>query len=1009
MSDIFDDIFGEDDELEAILSEAKDMNDSKTESVTENQEESVGGWSMDDIDRLIAGEDVEKSSEDSDFDFGMFSIKPITEATDVVEMQDVSSGEEEVEGQEMFFDDEPEEFSFDLSDLETVVIPEEEQAAPESKYAKPVRREPEFSEVIDSEPVNVAGIEETEVDAEESPEEVDEPKEFESLVDFPEPSAWEQPMDYEKESALINKLFEEGILSEEEESHEEPAAETEPAENTQESSIVIEEIIEETETAEEQTDETPEKTEEEKIADYRTKFYERIKVDEPEEEEETPEGPIDKSGFVVRKNEGKADEDLDIVPTIVAAEDVGHNDSDKTKIVKEGTKKPETFEDDDVEGQIVLTGFSDIPDDSAPEQSNENDVEASLWTRRKQKAKNFKIEGIDDEGFGEGFDDIEAEEERYRNEAENNEEVEDDTSDSPAYKEYTNPSERNSFYDKLAVKVEKAKKSLILTGIIAAVMLIVSLIPSVVEKLQIESKLFSGESMVLCVFQALLLIVCVALDSERFFDSLTGLIKGKITSGTAVSLSLAVDLFENTLAAVFISNEVPVFSAVAVMGVVLLKAADYMNAKRIYGNFSVCAFNYEHNMYAVHSFDNESEVFELGRGLLMGNADMLYSSNVLFPSDFMKKSKEEYDESKYDKITLIASTAAALIGAIVSLIAVEDAKAITAFSVFTGCFCISVPALSAFVSAFITRFANHKLNSEGTMIASLTEAEKISQANAVVIDSADIFDRDKCTMYGMKGFHTLRTDAVLLYASAMVIKSGGPLKECFEKVVDGRQDLLPPVRELVYEDKMGISARIYDQKVLLGNRNMLIHHNINAPDKSIEDKYLHNGHKVIYLACNEQLAALFVVGYSIDEALKPQLKRLQNNGIQVLVRTNDVNVTEKLISSSFDLSENNFKILSSVAGRLYKRRKDTINDSLPAGVIHDGKANSMIKAISSACSMVSGMKIGRILRAVLSVLGLILGVVIACVGENGLTAASAALIMLGEIGITTGTLFVYNK
>jgi hypothetical protein len=252
-------------------------------------------------------------------------------------------------------------------------------------------------------------------------------------------------------------------------------------------------------------------------------------------------------------------------------------------------------------------------------------------------------------------------------------------------------------------------------------------------------------------------------------------------------------------------------------------------------------------------------------------------------------------------------------------------------------------------------------------------------------------------------------DVVLLYTAAMVIKSGGPLRECFEQVVDSRADLLPPVRELVYEDKMGISARIYEQKVLLGNRNMLVHHNIKAPDKAYEDRYAHDGRKVIYLAVNEQLAAMFVVSYSVDENIKNYLKQLENNGIQILVRTNDVNVTENLISESFGLNPDNFKILSSVAGRLYKRRKDSVTDRLPAGIIHDGGAFSMLKAMATACSMAAKNRIGIFMQIAAMVLGVVLTVVSGIAGEGGITILWAVLIMLLEAAGIAGTILLGRK
>ena len=296
------------------------------------------------------------------------------------------------------------------------------------------------------------------------------------------------------------------------------------------------------------------------------------------------------------------------------------------------------------------------------------------------------------------------------------------------------------------------------------------------------------------------------------------------------------------------------------------------------------------------------------------------------------------------------------------------------------------------------------------MISGLDAAEKTAGANAVVLDSADIFDRSRCTMHGMKDFKNIRIDDVLLYAAALIIKSGGPLRESFEQVVDGRQDLLPPVRELVYEDKLGIAARIHNQKVLLGNRNLLVNHNIEMPEKAIEERYSHSGRKVMYLAVAGKIAALFVVSYAVDKNLEGYLRLLEKNGIQVLIRTNDVNVTEELIAESFGMPQQNFKVLSSVAGRLFKRRRDAVCDRLPARIVHDGTAYSMLRAVAASCSITAKRKLGSIVQIVLSALAFIVCAVLYATSLgfvlNGLTAAvflgiglliSSGIMLIGKI------------
>lgn len=756
-----------------------------------------------------------------------------------------------------------------------------------------------------------------------------------------------------------------------------------------------------------------EKTEEEKVIDYRKKFFEKLNPEDieiPNYDDKDPEYPFDKSGIVVLKNGAKTEDNLDIMPTVMAAEDARNIDEEKTKIMAIPGKAPviEIPEPVDVEGQIILNDFVDIPEEARPEKAREEDVEESLWKRRKQKAKTFVLDDISGDGFSDALNNLnedlplETEEPQKISPKDTTKSILDSVG------EYTDPAERNRIHSKLAEKVKSTTVSAIIIGVIDIIMIIVSLIPGVCTLLEMAEP----DAVIICVINALLLIAAAAVDSQKIIEICSSVFKGKFSADTAIVVSILVAFIENCVSAL-LKGAIPVFGVVAVFAIFINKMTDLLNAKRVYDNFSVCAFSYENNLNAVHKLENESEIFELGRGLLMGNAEILYSSNIKFPANFIKNSEKNDEDNKYSLFLIIGSLVASLIAAVISALSninAADTKAsvLLGLSVFAAAVCLSAPVFGKFIPSFITFVTNKRLNKEGTVVTSIDAAEHIAASNAVVLDSADIFDRKSCTMHGMKDFKSMRIDVVLLYAAAMVIKSGGPLKECFEEVVDGRQDLLPPVKELVYEDKLGISARIYDQKVLLGNRNMLVHHNIKAPEKAFEDKYIHDGRKVIYLACNEQLAAMFVVSYSVDENIKGYLKLLEANGIQILVRTNDVNVTEELISSRFGLNPDNFKILSSVAGRLYKRRKDAVIDELPAELVHDGESTSMLKAIASCCTMVKKNKFGTFIQIAAMFIGIVFATLAGC-GEAGITAIISVLIMLLESALVTGILFLDKK
>ena len=58
------------------------------------------------------------------------------------------------------------------------------------------------------------------------------------------------------------------------------------------------------------------------------------------------------------------------------------------------------------------------------------------------------------------------------------------------------------------------------------------------------------------------------------------------------------------------------------------KISDAITARRVYGNFQVCAFNYDHNMYAVHKFEIATTKTQLACKSLLSQASDFYTGRA---------------------------------------------------------------------------------------------------------------------------------------------------------------------------------------------------------------------------------------------------------------------------------------------------------------------------------------------------------------------------------------------
>ncbi|HZK38854.1 MAG TPA: hypothetical protein VFD23_01725, partial [Clostridia bacterium] len=702
--------------------------------------------------------------------------------------------------------------------------------------------------------------------------------------------------------------------------------------------------------------------------------------------------PIEKPGVIVEKGVSARTSDLEPMPTVLPAEEVlraARLAEDKTKINGTLPTAPQKETKDMLDGQIILKGFES--NEHQPEKVCEVSVEEDLLLKRREKAKNFiKLIGIPEEG--------EEDEHNYRGFEEiSSDEEEDEKQTQPSSKkkspEYRFPEQRNRIYASIHSAVKKTTASVFALGIIQVLCLALLALPRFFESAAVDAPLFAAGEPTSIFLNLILLSLACFFSMPILMSGYKALFKLRPNCDTGVSLAVTacgLHLFAALLVPPSGNFVFTSFCAVAVFGLLLNFTARKISHSTALNNFRFCAFDSPQDLYSIGAIEDANDAFEIGRGILMSNPTLIYSAKTQFPTDFVANAKDIGLAQTFCKILVPVTSGVAVITGLVSGLVAKDF--LFGFSMFTAAMCLGVPVASLLASVLPLRSANKRLNLDGAMIANQDAAEECAKSNAVVIDSADIFDRARCDMHGMKEFKNFRLDDVLLYTAAMVIHSGGPLTDVFDKVIAGHRELLPPVKSFSYEDRQGLSALIHGHKILLGNRTFLVNHSIEVPNKTDEDKYKHDGRKILYLAIANKIAAIFVVSYKADESLLPYLQTLASNGIQLLVRTCDANITEDLLSDCLELPITNIKVISATAGRLFRRIRGRVKETAPARVLHNGSAFTLLKSIAAASGLNFSICAGQVVQTI--GVGLGLAGLITLIALSATSGAGALQILL---------------
>ena len=190
----------------------------------------------------------------------------------------------------------------------------------------------------------------------------------------------------------------------------------------------------------------------------------------------------------------------------------------------------------------------------------------------------------------------------------------------------------------------------------------------------------------------------------------------------------------------------------------------------------------------------------------------------------------------------------------------------------------------------------------------------MDKASAVAMDASDIFTASVTKFRAIKGSRLSTNDCAVL--AAATLKGTGSLMWSgfagFEEEIDGE---LPETEDLQYESKRGFICECAGRRVMVGNRNMLLKHDIDAPSKEEEKRYA--GNKcAMYVVVDGILSATFLVNYKVIASLQKTVVAFNKTGLVLLLTSKDPCLTENFVSLKFGSDIASVKILDEDASEL---------------------------------------------------------------------------------------------
>lgn len=535
--------------------------------------------------------------------------------------------------------------------------------------------------------------------------------------------------------------------------------------------------------------------------------------------------------------------------------------------------------------------------------------------------------------------------------------------------DYTNEEDARSIRLELNHNIKKLFVRSMLTGIIAAISVVLTVITRIFPESICSAVAFAPAAY--AVFNFILVGFSIFINRISVASGLTPLVHFKGNSDTPVAVG-AVTAVLQIIISFFCLGDLQGFYVNYYCVAVLLaffanNCGKLFMVLRVKDNFKFITSNGQ--KYAAKIYNNETVANQMMSGTAADKNIIAYHHKTSFPANFLKISyAPDPSEDLASKLAPVTTLAGFLIAIMYGFANASFTGAFNAFALITA---VAIPVSTLLAVNVPVRRLCKTLLTYDSMLAGYPSVKQFCDSTGIMLDATELFPADCIELEGIKTFEDYAIDESLLCGIAVLKEAGNPIANAFDSVVAETKETLPEVESVLYEDEIGLVGWINSERILVGSRRLLEKYNVETPSNEYEDKYTSKGRQITYLAKAGRLVAMFVTNYNADSELKLELQRAEANGISILIRTTDFNVTNDLVAQKYNLFYRSIKVLPTGLGNVLKEAESTVEETSRSYLITSGRLASMARAISGCVKIKHNISLAIIIQLISIILGVL--------------------------------------
>ena len=487
----------------------------------------------------------------------------------------------------------------------------------------------------------------------------------------------------------------------------------------------------------------------------------------------------------------------------------------------------------------------------------------------------------------------------------------------------------------------------------------------------------------------------IFINRITIYSGLTPLVKFKGNSDTALAVG-AVGSGIQAIVSLFClagmeNFGITYFTIIITIGFLCNCIGKLLMVLRVKDNFKFLSS--ETPTHAAKIYTNEEIAQKMMSGTVFDRPIIVYQHKTKFMSNFLKMSySPDPSEDLAGKIAPATVICSLIVAILYGVLYETFTGAVDTFAVMSA---VSIPICTLLAVNLPMRYLCKKLNQSGAMISGYPSVKQFCDSNAIMIDATELYPEGCVKLDGIKTFANHRIDESVLAAAAILKEAQSPMAAVFNKtMLQQKQNELPEVESVLYEDGMGLVGWVNGQRILVGNRTLMHKYNVETPSEDYEEKYIIEGRYISYLAQAGELITMFVTTYSPSRDIVTELQRGEQNGLSYLIRTTDCNITAERIADDFGIFHRSIKVLPTGLGNVCKEAQLQQEDTSRAYLGTRGKISSLIRAVSGCLRIKSNISLTIVIQLIAIILGVLLVAALCLYATNAVIGTIEILVYM---------------